>query len=112
MEKWHSLEFTTFISTDSDFDPWFDFGSAIVAFPMKATLCALSTWVSIVAGSSILYDSITINQLFANRVCTVVLKCDDYRVAVILDLLVVLQKGTLAKFEVLFDLLVLLTRGI
>ena len=98
MEKWHSLEFTTLISADSDFDPWFDFGCAIVAFPVKAALCALSTWVRIVAGSSILYDSITINELFANRVGAVVLKCHDHRVAVILNLLVVLQKGTLAKF--------------
>ena len=112
MEKWHSLEFTTFISANSDFDPWLNLSCAVVALPVKSALCALSTWVSIVARSGILYDSITVNKLFANRICAVVLKCDNYRVAVILDLLIVFQKGTLAKFEVLFDLLVLLTRGI
>ena len=98
VEKWHSFEFTTFISADPDFDPRLNFGGAIVALPVKAALCALSTRISIVAGSCILNNSITVNELFENSVGAVVLKCHNHRVAVILNLLVVLQKGTLAKF--------------
>ena len=78
MEKWHSLEFTAFISADPDFDPWLNLSCAIVAFPVKATLCALSSRISIVAGSCILNNSITVDELFANRVGAVVLKGDYY----------------------------------
>ena len=112
MEKWYSLEFTILVSADPHFDSWLNLCCAIVALPVKTALRTLSTRISIVAGACILDNSVTINELFADRVGAVVLKRDDYGVTVIVYLLVGSQKSTLAKFEVLFDLLVLLTGGI
>jgi len=58
---------------NTHFYKWIDLSAAVVAHPLKVSLCLANSLVRVIASSGITKDDVMVENLFTNRVAAVVL---------------------------------------